>query len=905
MTRSWRISPSLMVLSILLVLTATLRLVNLTGAPARVDDEGTYVAQAYAMTRWGELAHYTYWYDHPPVGWLQLAAWSLLAGPDAGSNAVASARYLMVIVSVLTAALLWALSRRLRLSTWASGGAVALFALSPLAIALGRQVYLDNIAVTWMLAAFVLMCSPQRRLSAMFGAAVCFGVAILTKETTVLLVPAGAWLVWTRTAHETRRYALAVFASVVAVVLISYPLLAAVRGELLPGPGHVSLLDGLRFQLWQRDPGGTILDPYSLKRHTLGGWVHLDPVLTLLAVPAAVAGLFVQRLRPIAIGLVVLIAVVARPGYLPVPLIMTALPLIALLIAGCTEVAIRHLAKVAESDAAPARHHLPGRGGAMAAASLAAVGVLLVSFTLTLWGPTLMDLTDDEQDAPMQQAQAWIKDNVPVSDRLIVDDALWVDLVREGRDRRNVVWAYKVDTDQEVQNWSPLGWRNYDWVVSTPSMRANMPKQGVLTDAVQASQPAAVFGSGGDRIEMLHVASKRVDDNPRSSSVGHQLANRLADTADPRALTELQSAPVDRRLLATLALAAANEHVLLTDIPAIAGEDSAGTPRREMVLAAAGASADRLTALFTSQVGPFAPESVTHTPMGIRVRFPLRSSEIGLAAASASTRTGDAHLRVADLRPNPELERLDLVRVDGTAAGSAGLTPGLADYRAVPAGTYLATTHTQDSPPIIRGVITMNPGASYTLTVFSGATPDEIVAQFVPDGGNTNHDDNSGTLRLMAAAHAGPVGLAVTADDTNQRIVLADHVGYGLVTGYAPLPAGNYTATVTTEAGQSEQPIQIRSDRSSTVLLTDGADGPVLETVPDLTGDTTPLDPPTLAIPVAGTAAATPAATASASAADVPSAGPDRWSIPVVLAVGILLGAVGALAAARMTKRSR
>ena len=38
----------------------------------------------------------------------------------------------------------------------------------------------------------------------MFGAATCFGIAVLTKET-MLLLPMFAWLVWTRTAPVTRR----------------------------------------------------------------------------------------------------------------------------------------------------------------------------------------------------------------------------------------------------------------------------------------------------------------------------------------------------------------------------------------------------------------------------------------------------------------------------------------------------------------------------------------------------------------------------------------------------------------------------------------------------------------------------------------------------------------------------
>ena len=50
-------------------------------------------------------------------------------------------------------------------------------------------------------AALVLFCSPQQRLSAAFGGAACFGVAVLTKETMLLLLPAVLMLAWTRAAR--------------------------------------------------------------------------------------------------------------------------------------------------------------------------------------------------------------------------------------------------------------------------------------------------------------------------------------------------------------------------------------------------------------------------------------------------------------------------------------------------------------------------------------------------------------------------------------------------------------------------------------------------------------------------------------------------------------------------------
>ncbi|PRC59719.1 glycosyl transferase, partial [Mycobacterium sp. ITM-2017-0098] len=83
-----------------------------------------------------------------------------------GDNAVVAGRYLMVVAATVGAFLLWVLSRRIGFSRWAAAAAVFIWAVSPLAISLGRAVYLDNLAVVWLLAGLVLVCSPTHRLSA-------------------------------------------------------------------------------------------------------------------------------------------------------------------------------------------------------------------------------------------------------------------------------------------------------------------------------------------------------------------------------------------------------------------------------------------------------------------------------------------------------------------------------------------------------------------------------------------------------------------------------------------------------------------------------------------------------------------------------------------------------------------
>ena len=68
--------------------------------------------------------------------------------------------------------------------------AVVLFGLSPLAMEFSRSVYLDNVAVPWLLAAFVLASSPRRQPGRGGRDAACFVVAVLSKETTLVLLPA-------------------------------------------------------------------------------------------------------------------------------------------------------------------------------------------------------------------------------------------------------------------------------------------------------------------------------------------------------------------------------------------------------------------------------------------------------------------------------------------------------------------------------------------------------------------------------------------------------------------------------------------------------------------------------------------------------------------------------------------
>ena len=610
-----------------LLITAIVQLVNLTGSPQRVDDEGTYVAQAYAVNNLGALTHYTYWYDHPPLGWIQIAAWVRVTdGLDRYSSAVFAGREFMVVMALVSGALLWMLGRRLHLSRPAAAVAVAIFGLSPLAVQFHRTVFLDNVATPWLLAAFVLVLAPRRQLLAFAAAAVCFAVAVLSKETYALFGPFLAWMVWRSAYRGTRRYTVSLAAAIVVLLGLAYVLFSVIKGELFPGADRVSLLSGIGFQLGGRAASGSLFDAASQARVTTGQWLQLDPVIAVVGPVAALLALRSRRLWPVAGAVIFLLLFMLRPGYLPIPYVIALLPFAALLIPAAAEVWIRR----ARLTASPTRRRLKLVATVLAAAT--AVGV-----AAPLWGVQLRGLLLSDLDQPMTQAETWVKNNVDRNYRVVVDDSMWVDFVRAGFPRDNVVWYYKVDTDPAVQALAPNGWQDYDYVVSTNSMRTFPDGSPTVSEALQNSQLVATFGTGDKAVDVFRVHRDGRDARQQAEERDAQgriaVGTALASNPDLDLSTPVQDlmtgGRVDPRILITLPQAASAGRLTVGDLPAVFGEKDDARPRRQILLTAvdgrplvdSAADADRLTELYQGQGYPFDPRSVERTPQGLLVTY--------------------------------------------------------------------------------------------------------------------------------------------------------------------------------------------------------------------------------------------------------------------------------------------
>lgn len=496
-----RRNPDVYIAAALVAIVVAVQGINIANFPTVSDDEGTYLAQAWAIQHGHGLAHYSYWYDHPPFGWIQIAALSWIpALLFHGPMVVMHARVIMLPVSAISAALVYVLCLRLRMPRWAAAVAVVAFGLSPLSVTMQREIYLDNFAVVWMLAAFVLALSPSRNLWHHIAAGGCAALAILSKETMIVVAPALLLAVWQGTDRSTRKFAMVGFLAAGGLLVLQYPLFAVLKGELFAGSNHNSLLGAIHYQL-SRPGSGNIFRQGSLANLTLHWWLVRDPVIMYAGVLASVAALGFKRLRPIAAAAVILIVVAARPsGYLPAMYVIQVLPFFAVVIAGLLSEAVGAMMRWRSERIAFLR-----TGGANL---VAFCSVLVVALLAPSW-----ETGDETADTALSNtnyaaASDWMHQHIadPAHTRVVVDDAMWPDLVGYGfQPGLGVIWFYKVDLDPAVTRTLPHGWQDLDYVVSSSVIRQDPNSLPTVSAAIKHSTIVATFGTGDQRIDIMKV----------------------------------------------------------------------------------------------------------------------------------------------------------------------------------------------------------------------------------------------------------------------------------------------------------------------------------------------------------------------------------------------------------------
>lgn len=496
--RSWlrRYWPDLLVLLGLLVVLAYVHADGMARFPARFDDEGTYMAQAWAVAERFDLSNYTYWYDHPPLGWIGIAAYLAITG--ALSNApfgVAAGRELMLGAHLVGIVALYFLARRLGMRRTLASAAVLLYGLSPLGVFYHRMVLLDNIGIPLVLIAWALFRSGRRSLAAHTAGAALFAGAILVKETMLLFLPALAYEFWRNSDPRNRRYSLALGVTTFVGLVSLYPLFALLKGELFPTPDRVSLIGSAMWQLFEREGSGSVFDPTSPAKAVVSGWLTLDAWLPIAGLLAGAVALFVRRLRAVGLTLVLLTIMLLRPGYLPVMFVVQALPLLALAVAGVVDEALSVAGRFRAGNRV--RSTLQ-RGVTIGACALLVVG------GSAQYQAGMERAREVDADRPFREAQSWLVQHTDDETMVIADHSLWLDMVLAGHPPEHVVWYYKLDTDPGAE-LPEEGWAGFDLIVSTEIIRTTNFDLPNIEQALENSEPLIAFGEGEDRVEIRRI----------------------------------------------------------------------------------------------------------------------------------------------------------------------------------------------------------------------------------------------------------------------------------------------------------------------------------------------------------------------------------------------------------------
>jgi endo-1,4-beta-D-glucanase Y/4-amino-4-deoxy-L-arabinose transferase-like glycosyltransferase len=479
-----------------------------------IDDEGIYAAQAWAVLREGQLSPYTYVYDHVPGGWILVAAWmAMTGGPHAFGGAIDSGRALMLLVHVASLLMLYRIARKLGCSVVVAAVGALVFTVSPLALPYQRRLLLDNMMLFWCLLSLDLLLDGWGRLSRVTLSGICFGLAMLTKENAVFLLPPMVYIAWQQRWQHQGRFALFGWLVPLVVVVSWYPLYAALKGELLPagnavqfstsgyGNTGVSLIDSL---IWQIGRGGG--GPFNLDNQfwvlVRSDWLQKDATLLIAGTLATLVNLArgvrwrrIADRRALATGLLGLLPMLylARGGIVFDFYVLIALPFLCLNLAVAAEPLLRRL------------HPRPR------AAALIGLGCMVVLVGGYLFAGTLQPLYRLTASGAGREAVAWIKTNVPSDSFILTRDDLWVDLREPGLGGAgfpNIQSYTKVAGDPAIRN-GVFGddWRNVDYLVTSPGLAQTLADSNntIALDALQHAHQVKNWTSDGSALEVWKV----------------------------------------------------------------------------------------------------------------------------------------------------------------------------------------------------------------------------------------------------------------------------------------------------------------------------------------------------------------------------------------------------------------
>jgi 4-amino-4-deoxy-L-arabinose transferase-like glycosyltransferase len=504
-TRNYLIKEFLIMIFVVSV-SAIPHAVNMFNYPYYENDEGTYMSQSWSLVQFGELAPYTYWYDHAPFGWMFISGWTILTGGFFTFGfSVNSGRVLMLILHIIIAILLYLVAKKLTKSQIVGIIAVLFFSLSPLAIYFQRRVLLDNIMVFWLMLSLTTLVYYKDKVLSLTVSATFFALAILSKETAVIFIPAFLYLIYylSQEKRDLKKYL--IWLGVLGAAVSIYPLYALLRGEFFPAEDRVSLIGALQYHL-SRD-GGSLLDFESGSFWVnIRNWMKEDPLFLVLGIFSTLGTLIIGIKNGTArvIGLLSLTMWIffLRGGLILEFYIIPAIPFMSLSIGYLANYLYSVINRNMRTRVSSYVSYIP----------FIVVGIALFFGVIhySRYTKDHYNLYTADQTTPQIQGVRWVLDEGPDNAVYVIDNYGYVDIHEELLNNgKRVEWYWKVDTDPMIaEDVLENSAENIDYIAATPQMTRDLrynPQLVLTRTALENSVPVVRFWNDGWGVEIFRT----------------------------------------------------------------------------------------------------------------------------------------------------------------------------------------------------------------------------------------------------------------------------------------------------------------------------------------------------------------------------------------------------------------
>lgn len=451
----------------------------------------------------GQLWPYAYGYGHPPVAWMQIAAWvQLTGGFFTFGNAINSGRVFMLLYALASTLLVYLIVRRFGGSRSAALLAMIIFSLSPLSITYQRQVLLDNIATFWLLVSLYLLVVGNSRLVYIVLSAIALGISILSKEVMVLFIPGMIYAVWLHTTQFQRKFAIVAFTYSIIAVASAFILLALLKGELLPTGWlpwdrnqHLSLFQTFFDQTKRTQTEGSFAQSFS-------NWWYGDKLLIAGSILATAFNLLMgwwnRKQLLLALLAISFWILLIRGGVVLSFYLIPLIPLMAINMAMAVHTIMNWVGRLVRLDV-------------VRVVLILGVIAAIMPYDVTHAGVIYTQHPTSAQD----QAITWVRQHVPHNDFIVINSYLYMDLRGDGGtgvgDGSTYPYAHvyqNVATDPAIRE-ALLGHNpdRIDYIIADSGMISDIQTQpalyGFLAKALNSSIIDAQFSTPDENSDIV------------------------------------------------------------------------------------------------------------------------------------------------------------------------------------------------------------------------------------------------------------------------------------------------------------------------------------------------------------------------------------------------------------------